>query len=71
MGKKLKVPAMVFALALIPVAFTGGESDATLGVSLKVNDGCARGGDCCFVPGSLCEGIGNRALMNHEYCNLM
>ncbi len=68
MSQKLKVPALVFALALIPVAFTGGESGAPLGVSIKVNDGCARGGACCFSPGSICDGT--VSLVNHEYCEL-
>ncbi len=63
MKKLLKLFGLVAVLTALPVAFTGGANDGTLGVG--VNKLCARGGPCAFQIGSICRN-GTEEVWNHR-----
>ncbi len=63
MKKLLKTLGLVAVFTVMPVAFTGGSSDGTLGVGL--NKLCARDGPCAFAIGSVCRN-GSNEIWNHR-----
>ena len=63
MKKLLKTLGLVAVFTAMPVAFTGGSSDGTLGVEL--NKLCARDGPCAFAIGSVCRN-GSNEIWNHR-----
>ena len=69
MKKLLKLFGMVAVLTALPVAFTGGANDGTLGVG--VNKLCAQDDDdgddgpCAFQIGSVCRN-GSEEIFNHR-----
>lgn len=63
MKKLLKTLALVAVFTAMPVAFTGGSSDGTVGVGL--NKLCADDGPCAFQIGSICRN-GTEEVWNHR-----
>ena len=63
MKKLLKTLALVAVFTAMPVAFTGGSSDGTVGVGL--NKLCADDGPCAFQIGSICRN-GKEEVWNHR-----
>ena len=63
MKKLIKLFGLVAVLTALPVAFTGGANDGTLGVG--VSKLCADDGPCAFQIGSICRN-GTEEVWNHR-----
>ena len=63
MKKMMKLLGLVAVLTALPVAFTGGANDGTLGVG--VSKLCADDGPCAFQIGSICRN-GKEEVWNHR-----